>query len=273
MPNALEYKKLLDSVNRLLNKGSIVPTIKSLVKVAEPFPDLMVEIHTYNRTRDRQGFLHSVFGSGGLAQRYQSEYTALRSRTLVASLEGLTSPRTDGPWSILPARQRTEEPEYPFQGAVEWNGLTFDIENLSGTYRGDYFMKYPYGELRNSPTAPDGDKLDIYLGPSPEAEWVYVVHQVYPSGHKKEGQPDEDKVMVGWLDPTSARDAYVSQYDDPSFFGSMSMIPLYRFKKWVASAEAEGQFVQPPVKWKPRPGKKDVTPSPGSLSLTDKGTK
>ena len=159
---------------------------------------------------------------------------------------------------MLPPRDRPEEPEYPFEGKIVFDGIVIDIENAKGSTRSgvdpdgvewSVKMKYHYGEIRNSLGA-DGDKLDVYVGPYDKSKWVFIVHQVHPPTHDKYGEFDEDKVMLGFKTANDAISAYQSQYNRNDFFGSMSMIPLSTFKEWIAHENTGGLPVQPPVQWK-----------------------
>lgn len=119
---------------------------------------------------------------------------------------------------------------------VTFAGMQVCIESPRGTTRswvdtdgtaGETTMKYDYGYVVGS-RGTDGDSVDVYLGPSPDAQWVYVVHQ----NSKASGfaEYDEDKVMLGFESPNDARAAYLAQYDDSRFFGSMTMMTLEEFR-------------------------------------------
>lgn len=97
-------------------------------------------------------------------------------------------------------------------------------------------MKYDYGYVLGTRGA-DGDSVDVYLGPSEGAAWVYVVHQNSKSSDFTEY--DEDKVMLGFDSANHARDAYLRQYDDERFFRGMSQMTIDDFRrKLVESAGA-----------------------------------
>ncbi len=93
-------------------------------------------------------------------------------------------------------------------------------------------MRYDYGYIDGALGA-DGDSVDVYLGPDETAQWVYAVHQNKVPDFTTY---DEDKVMLGWSSADAARDAYVEQYDDPRFFGGMSMIPVETASRGAVSS-------------------------------------
>lgn len=128
---------------------------------------------------------------------------------------------------------------------VTFAGMQVCIESAKGSRRewidtdgttGSTTMKYDYGYIVGS-RGTDGDSLDAYLGPSPSAEWVYIVHQQSKASGFTEY--DEDKVMLGFDSPNHARDAYLRQYDDERFFGRMTVMSLddFRLKMFAAPGE------------------------------------
>lgn len=68
----------------------------------------------------------------------------------------------------------------------------------------------------------DGEGVDVFLGPRPDAPEVYVVHQMAAPDFD---HYDEDKVMAGFASADDARRAFLDHYDDPRFLGSMSSFP------------------------------------------------
>jgi phage-related protein (TIGR01555 family) len=119
---------------------------------------------------------------------------------------------------------------------VTYAGMQVCIESPKGSTRtwvdtdgtpGSTTMKYDYGYAVGT-AGTDGDSVDIYLGPNEDAQWIYVVHQM--SKATAFATHDEDKVMLGWSSPDEAKRAYLQQYDDPRFFGGMSMMSLDDFR-------------------------------------------
>lgn len=112
---------------------------------------------------------------------------------------------------------------YKLDKLVRWNGLQVAVENRAGTVRqgrdasGKPWrtkMLYDYGGIRGtSGFTTDSDLLDCFVGPHAESQQVYVIHQQDP----RTGRFDEDKVMLGFLDWESARNAYLAHYDDQRF--------------------------------------------------------
>lgn len=118
---------------------------------------------------------------------------------------------------------------------VTFAGLPISIELRAGDTRTwtdpdgtprSISMVYDYGEIRGS-LGTDGDAVDVYLGPYPDSERVFIVNQRRAPDFT---QFDEQKVMLGFRTPIEAKDSYCSQYD-PRFYGSMIAMRLSDFKK------------------------------------------
>jgi len=126
-----------------------------------------------------------------------------------------------------------------------WRGLKISIENRQGSRRywkdpnsgdeGSTYMHYPYGYIRLTEGS-DGDHIDVYLGPNKNAKNVYIVNQMKkPEGSvkgdgKRWSQYDEQKCMLGFNSAAEAKKAYIKQYDDARFFGSIVTLPFETFK-------------------------------------------
>ena len=72
-------------------------------------------------------------------------------------------------------------------GRMKLYDLDISIENRKGSIRrwydphgkekGHTTMKYAYGYIRRT-KGTDGDHVDVYIGPNPEADRVYIVNQM-----------------------------------------------------------------------------------------------
>lgn len=132
---------------------------------------------------------------------------------------------------------------FKLQGTTEFQGLPISIENKKGSTRkwydpheereGSTLMHFDYGYIRRT-EGMDGDHVDAYVGPHPEASTAYVVHQMKGPDFSKF---DEDKVMLGFSSEDEARLAYLKQYDKPGFFGGITAIPMSQFKEKVAQTK------------------------------------
>jgi hypothetical protein len=138
--------------------------------------------------------------------------------------------------------------KFPFVGTANFQGIKVNIENMAGSTREgkdangkpwSTKMRYHYGEIvRGEGT--DGDKLDVYLGPNQYSKQVFVVHQNHPKDHPtKAGTYDEDKTFLGFDTADAAKKAYMRQYDDPSFFRSITHMRIDKFKKAMIEDRGE----------------------------------
>ena len=129
--------------------------------------------------------------------------------------------------------------EHPLQGHASFQGLDIAIENRKGSVRKGVdkdghpwrtVMKAPYGYLVGTRGA-DNEGVDVYLGPNKKSPLAYVVHQ-----HKDNGKGfDEDKVILGVDSLEEAKKLFLEHYDDDKFLGPISVVPLERLKRLVAS--------------------------------------
>jgi len=89
--------------------------------------------------------------------------------------------------------------------------------------------EYPYGEIKAT-EGRDEDPVDVYLGPNPKADRVFVVHQVH-----KDGSYDEDKCFLGFDSPKEATKCYFDH--GPRWgFGSLESMTFEEFKNGYLAA-------------------------------------
>jgi hypothetical protein len=134
---------------------------------------------------------------------------------------------------------------HPLQGRTKVHGMDISIENKKGsTRRGtdkdghDWSIKmnFDYGYIRGT-VGKDKEHIDVYVGPNPESEIVYIVNQNDPTT----GDFDEQKVMLGFDSENEARKAYLSQYDRPGFLGDIDAMDIETFKKKAFDPKNKGK--------------------------------
>jgi hypothetical protein len=134
---------------------------------------------------------------------------------------------------------------YPLQGRTKVHGMGISIENKKGSVRSgtdkdghDWSIKmnFDYGYIRGT-VGKDKDHVDCYIGPNPDAETVFIVHQNDPAT----GKYDEDKVMLGFDSDDEARKAYLSQYDRPGFLGDIDAMDIDTFKEKAFDPNNKGK--------------------------------
>jgi hypothetical protein len=129
------------------------------------------------------------------------------------------------------------------EGRVIYQGIPIAIENWPGSVRswtdadgttGNTRMWFAYGFVEGT-EGTDGDEIDVFVGPDPDAEVVYLVHQQNP----RTGLWDEDKALVGFPSEAQALQAYRMHYDRPDFEASVSQITVDHFKRWYEQTAPE----------------------------------
>ncbi len=153
---------------------------------------------------------------------------------------------------------------YKLHGRTTFQGLEISIENRKGSVRkwfdphgkevGRTTMAADYGYIRGT-LGTDGDHVDVYIGPNPNAANAYIVDQMKkihdsPRGDgKKWDRFDEQKAMLGWNTAAEAKAAYMKQYDDPRFFGSIREMPMSEFISKVRDKKNHGQKIAVSANW------------------------
>jgi hypothetical protein len=151
-----------------------------------------------------------------------------------------------------PSAEQAESDAYN-KPRIQWRGLTIAIENPAGSVRRgrnrhgvtwEVRMRFDYGEVVGS-MGVDGDPVDIYMGPNPDAPMVYVVHQRRVNDWT---EYDEDKCMVGFDSQADAEAAFLSNYNDPRFLGPITAMPVDEFVQKVrATAKNPAMIKAVPV--------------------------
>jgi hypothetical protein len=144
------------------------------------------------------------------------------------------------------AKQTTQQQKEPMKMAryklsrrMTFRDFNISIETDKGELRhwydphnkekGTTKMTHPYGYIRRTKGV-DGDHVDVYVGPNEQAKNVYIVHQMKAPEFKAY---DEDKCMLGFDSAEAAKAAYLKNFNDNRFFGSMTTMPYDDFKKKV----------------------------------------
>jgi hypothetical protein len=101
------------------------------------------------------------------------------------------------------------------------NGRAWESRMPAGTH---------YGEIKRTGGA-DGDKVDVFLGPHPQSDFVLVMDQVDP--FTKEF--DEHKTFVGYRNVREAVEAYVKTHESqgPERIGALTPMTVKEFKEWL----------------------------------------
>lgn len=139
------------------------------------------------------------------------------------------------------------------KGKFRWNGLTIAIENPRGSTRSgvgsdgtpwSVTMQAHYGYILRHTSEADGDHVDLFMGPHPDSDVLFVVDQQTPGGRF-----DEHKVMAGYISERQAKDAYFANYSTGwKGFRSITAMTVGQFLEWLENGDTrrpiEGQVAR-----------------------------
>lgn len=164
-----------------------------------------------------------------------------------------------------PSAEQAEADSYN-KPRIQWRGLTIAIENPAGSVRRgrnrhgvswEIRMRFDYGEIVGS-MGVDGDPVDVYMGPNPDAPLVYVVHQRRVNDWT---EYDEDKCMVGFDSEEGAKQAFLSNYTDPRFLGPVTAMPVAEFVAKVRATKDAPAMIKAVLFFKAKPNPERTEPT------------
>lgn len=157
--------------------------------------------------------------------------------------------------------RRGEEPASYRRGRLTFQGIPIVIENPKGSIRRGFgpdgrpwanTLQAHYGFIART-FGMDGDGVDVFVGPHPDSTFVLIIHQIDPAT----GEPDEDKVCVGFKTALEAKTAYLGSYQKGwKGLGSATPTTVQGLKDWIAEGQTE------------RPIRKSEPESDGSRWIT-----
>lgn len=115
-------------------------------------------------------------------------------------------------------------------------GLPITVETLKGEVRQgrDFSVTMPadYGFIQGTVGA-DGDEMDCYIGPNPNAKNVVVVYQ---SRLEDKNAFDEHKCMIGYDNMADAlHDYFMGHHKSRDIFMKYEQMSISAFKKWLSN--------------------------------------
>ncbi len=132
------------------------------------------------------------------------------------------------------------------KGHVTIQGLPVTIENARGSMRSgkskdgkawSVKMAHHYGYIKRTESDRDGDHIDVFIGPHPESEIVFIVDQLTPGGRF-----DEHKCMLGFNSKEEAKQGYLDCYaPDWKGLGIVTPMTMNQFKDWIDKGETSGR--------------------------------
>ncbi len=128
------------------------------------------------------------------------------------------------------------------KGKFRMHGMPFTIETPKGGIRSgkdkngkpwSNKMTADYGYI-NGTEGKDGDHVDVFVGPDPDTEMVFVIDQIDPDN----GRFDEHKVLFGFTTAEKARETYLAHYP-AGWQGLKAITPLTvnQFREWLKTGD------------------------------------
>jgi hypothetical protein len=129
---------------------------------------------------------------------------------------------------------------------VSFQGIPISIENKRGAVRSGVngagrrwhcTLPADYGYIKRTEGA-DGDHVDVYVGPDPRSNVVFIVNQIDP----RTKAFDEHKVMLGFDSLADAVKTYEAAFSDDSGrkrCGSVEMMSLDAFRHWLSTGKTK----------------------------------
>ncbi|MDL2223101.1 hypothetical protein LJB98_03280, partial [Bacteroidales bacterium OttesenSCG-928-M11] len=132
------------------------------------------------------------------------------------------------------------------KGHVKIHGFDISIEQPKGSIRSgvdpdgnawSVTMNHTYGYIRGTKSR-DNEQIDVFVGPNPESQKVFVVDQV-----NIDRSFDEHKVLIGFDSVEEAREAYLSNYEEGwQGLGNITETNIDSFRDW---ADMDGRRIKP----------------------------
>jgi len=148
---------------------------------------------------------------------------------------------------------------------IHIHGMEIAIENPKGSVRkvGHKPLAHHYGYCAKiagapAPEARDFDKIDVFIGPNPASEIVFVVDQEHPSGRY-----DEPKVLMGFTNLREARKGYLDNYPSGWHCGPITALTVNQFRAWLETGDTKKRIAEQVSKYAAEygPGEMDNSPS------------
>lgn len=154
---------------------------------------------------------------------------------------------------------------------VKLGGLDIAIETPRGATRSGvdpdgqpWSVTQPadYGYIKRSQGA-DGDQLDVYVGPEPQAQQVYVIDQ----RDANTGQFDELKVMMGFPSQDQAVQTYQAAFSDGRAgerMGAVTPMSMDQFRAWLKDGDTTKPVASQQMPT-PTPAPAERSPAPAQV--------
>jgi phage-related protein (TIGR01555 family) len=234
-------KSIVDSVMVALNGGLISPqTAAKELKQSSTKTNLFTnitdeEIAALSDKPQSEGELgKGLFGQGTEGEGAEPEHPGITGLNPASSPSKALKEED----KVAKAKQQAKDSDGPAQGTHFIHGLTVHVETPKGFTRHgkDWRVVMPadYGYIQDAPGA-DGDALDAYVGPDPEATYVYLIDQKHLPPQKGF---DETKVMLGFPSQATALKAYdAGHHRAKDVLMDWTPMSVEDFKRWLVDRD------------------------------------
>ncbi len=188
---------------------------------------------------DAQNMGQTAAPAAGNAVDAGEQRASLRRKSYVMGEQAAAVAKAEEETNVEPTEAQKKAGNYK-KGHLKIDGFDVSIEQPKGSVRRgtdasgrqwEQTMNNTYGYIRGTEGV-DGDHIDVFLSDDPSHGDVFVVDQV-----NKDGTFDEHKVMYGFADEESARQAYLSNYEEGwTGLGAITHVTKDEFRKWVNSS-------------------------------------
>ena len=241
--HSVEHGKALEQAWQMLKEGKRRPTttkdyIGEAIKQLQEDKDYAESQKEKPLTEEEKAV---PFRRAGSPERYLAQSPA-ELRAAVAEAARATH-RT-------PSEAQRESGNYP-KGKVRLHGMEIAIETPRGAFRSGKNKKTGqewktkaaahYGYIKRTLSEADSDHCDVFIGPQPESELVFVIDQLTPNRERF----DESKILLGFARERDAKDAYLASYSNGwKGFGTITATTLDRLKSWIEHGDTSKPFAQ-----------------------------
>jgi len=157
--------------------------------------------------------------------------------------DAATSPKNNIP---IPTEEQKQNGNYK-KGRVKLHGFNISIENPKGSIRSgtdsngkkwSVKIKNHYGYINGNNIGKDGDPIDVFLGPDPNSENIFIVNQ-----KNNEDKFDEHKILIGFDTFKDAINGYLDNYEKGwDMIMSVHQTSIDKFKDWMKSGKLKTPY-------------------------------
>lgn len=186
--------------------------------------------------------LNGIENPVAVAARHELPFSFFKASSQSESLKRFTRAGSAHKPDGNPSKAQINAGNYKMQH-LQIHGLEITLETASGQERKgvaadgkpwSVTLTDPYGYIKNTDSAEPGDQMDVFIGPDPSSEAVYVVDQNKPGTTRF----DEHKVVLGCTTMAEAKALYLRNYSKGwTGFRDITPMTMPQFKSWLKKGD------------------------------------